>query len=377
MAGGTRAGGALILDPPDTEVLVHLYEAHGKRFAERLRGMFAVAIWDSRRRRLVLARDRFGIKPLYYRDEAGELAFASELRALPRAVRSIRRRSRRSSPSTRFRRRIRSSPELASCQPGISSFGKMARRVERYARPAGGHPRRGSRGSGRGAARTPAGLRPGAPDRRRPCRRAVVRRCGPRCSRRWPRRESGEAVHTFSIGFEERSFDELDDARSVASMYGTRSTQELTRGPMPRCSCQGSRKPSTSRSPTRLRFRPTSSRSWRRGTSRSRSPERAATSFSAATTPTLPTCWRSALAVSPSGQAPGGTAAEPKPPGELRLQGEALRPRGRFAPARATPRLEGDLLPRLAAELTGRRSGFDPARPSAPASRRRRAPELG
>ena len=68
----------------DTEVLVHLYEEHGEGFAERLRGMFAVAIWDSRRRRLVVARDRFGIKPLYYRDEAGELTFASELRALPR-----------------------------------------------------------------------------------------------------------------------------------------------------------------------------------------------------------------------------------------------------------------------------------------------------
>ncbi len=67
----------------DTEVLVHLYEEHGEGFAERLRGMFAVAIWDSRRRRLVVARDRFGIKPLYYRDEAGELVFASELRALP------------------------------------------------------------------------------------------------------------------------------------------------------------------------------------------------------------------------------------------------------------------------------------------------------
>src|SRR3954462_15842145 len=66
----------------DTEVLVHLYEQHGPRFAERLRGMFAVAVWDGRARRLVLARDRFGIKPLYYRDAPGELAFGSELKAL-------------------------------------------------------------------------------------------------------------------------------------------------------------------------------------------------------------------------------------------------------------------------------------------------------
>ena len=68
----------------DTEVLLHLYEEHGDAFATRLRGMFAVAIWDGRRRRLVLARDRFGIKPLYYREVDGELTFASELRALPR-----------------------------------------------------------------------------------------------------------------------------------------------------------------------------------------------------------------------------------------------------------------------------------------------------
>src|SRR5438046_848409 len=68
----------------DTEILLHLYEQHGEGFAERLRGMFAVAIWDAPRRRLVLARDRFGIKPLSYRDAGGELAFASELRALPR-----------------------------------------------------------------------------------------------------------------------------------------------------------------------------------------------------------------------------------------------------------------------------------------------------
>ncbi|HET7354296.1 MAG TPA: asparagine synthase (glutamine-hydrolyzing), partial [Gaiellaceae bacterium] len=68
----------------DTEALVHLYEEHGAGFAERLRGMFAVAIWDARRRRLVLARDRYGIKPLYYRHAGDELRFASELRALPR-----------------------------------------------------------------------------------------------------------------------------------------------------------------------------------------------------------------------------------------------------------------------------------------------------
>src|SRR5215213_2235241 len=68
----------------DTEVLLHLYEQHGDGFAERLRGMFAIAIWDAPKRRLVLARDRFGIKPLYYGDAGGELAFASELRALPR-----------------------------------------------------------------------------------------------------------------------------------------------------------------------------------------------------------------------------------------------------------------------------------------------------
>src|SRR5919204_2049906 len=58
----------------DTEVLAHLYEEHGPGFVERLRGMFAVAIWDSRERRLVLARDRFGIKPLYYRAADAEFA---------------------------------------------------------------------------------------------------------------------------------------------------------------------------------------------------------------------------------------------------------------------------------------------------------------
>lgn len=68
----------------DTEVIVHLYEEEGRDCVSSLHGMFGLAIWDARRRRLVLARDRVGKKPLFYALRDGVLSFASELRALLR-----------------------------------------------------------------------------------------------------------------------------------------------------------------------------------------------------------------------------------------------------------------------------------------------------
>ena len=66
----------------DTEVIVHSYEEYGPAAVERFRGMFAFALWDQRLRRLLIARDRLGIKPLYYGTVGGRLVFASELKAI-------------------------------------------------------------------------------------------------------------------------------------------------------------------------------------------------------------------------------------------------------------------------------------------------------
>lgn len=77
-----RAAGHQFGTDSDTEVLVHAYEEYGDAFVTHLRGMFALAIWDARNGRCVLARDRLGQKPLFYRQDGDRLVFASELKSL-------------------------------------------------------------------------------------------------------------------------------------------------------------------------------------------------------------------------------------------------------------------------------------------------------
>jgi asparagine synthase (glutamine-hydrolysing) len=215
----------------DTEVLLHLYEEHGDRFAERLRGMFAIAIWDARHRRLVLARDRFGIKPLYYRAADNELAFASELRALPRgeidldALEAFLAFNSIPAPLTIFR-------EIRKLPPGHLLIWEDGRiELRRFARPAPLEELREDeeaelveelRSRLRDSVRAhlvsdvPVGvLLSGGVDSAFLAALAAE--------------ESSEALRTFSIGFEERSFDELAGARLVAERYGTQHRELVLR----------------------------------------------------------------------------------------------------------------------------------------------------
>jgi asparagine synthase (glutamine-hydrolysing) len=217
----------------DTEVLVHLYEQEGEAFAQRLRGMFAVALWDATRRRLVLARDRYGIKPLYYRAEGGGLEFASELRSLPRgeidldALEAFLAFNSIPAPLTIFRE----ARKLPTGHVLVWEDGQT--RLERYARPA---PVLASELREDDEAELVEELRGRLRDSVRAHLLAdvpvgVLLSGGIDSSvlAALAAQETGEPVRTFSIGFEERSFDELSDARLVAERYGTRHRELVLR----------------------------------------------------------------------------------------------------------------------------------------------------
>lgn len=82
LRGELQAKGHQFRSATDTEVLVHLYEEHGERMAERLRGIFSFAVLDERDETLLIGRDRLGVKPLYYHFSDGRLIFGSEIKVL-------------------------------------------------------------------------------------------------------------------------------------------------------------------------------------------------------------------------------------------------------------------------------------------------------
>lgn len=225
-----RARGHRFATGSDVEVVVHLYEESGLDCLTHLRGMFALALWDKRARRLVLARDAFGIKPLYWSASPRGLSFGSELKALtadpafareldPEAIEAYLAFNSIPAPLTIYKAARKLRPgHLLVWEDGRAS-------VRCWSRPrpvAAGAERRES------APELAAELR----ERLRDSVRAhlvsdvpvgVLLSGGVDSSAltALAAQEGGGRLSTFSIGFEERSFDELDRARLVARRYDT------------------------------------------------------------------------------------------------------------------------------------------------------------
>ena len=355
-ARSSRARGHRFATDCDTEVLVHLYEEHGDGFVERLRGMFAIALWDERRRRLLLARDRFGIKPLYYRDAGGELSFASELKAMLE--------------QPGFSREI--DPEAVAAYLAFNSIPAPLTIFAEARKLPPGPPADLAGGRGRAVAATRGPARSPAERAAARARRTSSRRSCARCSRDCVRAhlvadvpvgvllsggvDSGGLAALAAADAERAAADLLDRLRGERLRRARRgrawspsatapTTTSWSCAPTRSSCCRSWSRPSTSRSATPRRCPPTSSPSSPPATSRWRSRARAATSSSAATTPTSPTCSRRASAA--SRRSPRRWSRRcPSRDDRVGFDYKAKRFARAAAPAAAgaPPRLEGDLL---------------------------------
>ena len=222
-----EGAGHTFLTQCDTETIVHLYEDEGVDFARHLNGMFALAIWDANHRRLVLARDRIGKKPLVYRWEQGRLLFASELKSIlqvPGVPREINPQSLDEyltyqyvpHPRTIFK-------GISKLSPGhLAVYGDGKLTIERYWKPDFNHERERSPG-----------------DYAEELRSLVTSSVGLRLQSDVPmgaflsggidsslvvgvaQKQLDRPIKTFSIGFPEPEYDETAYAAMVAKELGT------------------------------------------------------------------------------------------------------------------------------------------------------------
>ncbi len=219
----------------DTETIVHLYETYGEDFVDHLRGMFAIALWDGTRQRLVLARDRLGKKPLYWRLANGRLAFGSELKAIlcdPEVPRRVDREALAlyleyqyvPSPRT-ILSGMRKLPPAS-----ILTWDGGEPRLRRYWAPIYEPKHRLS-----AAEEREAGL-----DLLREAVRLRLRSDVPVAVflsggidsgtvAALVAQQSSKPIRTFSIGFEDPMLDELERARAIASHLGADHTDEVVR----------------------------------------------------------------------------------------------------------------------------------------------------
>ncbi|MBA2448052.1 MAG: asparagine synthase (glutamine-hydrolyzing), partial [Chloroflexi bacterium] len=216
----------------DIETLVHLYEEHGPELVTRLRGMFAFALWDARERRLLLARDRLGKKPLYYAVEQGRLLFGSEIKAVlaarafaptldPTAIYQYLCFGFVPHPRTAYAE-IRALPPAHTLE--VQADGRTTlRRYWRLPSAAAEPPRREE-----ALERTRELLQESVRLRLRSDVPVGVFLSGGIDSglvTAAASRASAEPLQTFSIGFADAQYNELPHARLVAEQYGTRHTE--------------------------------------------------------------------------------------------------------------------------------------------------------